>query len=203
MRKALIIAAVAVMLLPVWATRLSGESSTIRYSQIVQLNSDGSLCSGFVVGHDLIATAGHCIHEGAQVQEIVYIDGHRAEYQIIGYHFDGVGYEDWALVSAPTYNIQAYEIDPVGGRPGTGIVHIGHPLGDEKQYVVYGIVLVRFLDHLFLASPAIQGESGSPVLDANNRVVGIVTQTLRPMPASIASMVARLKTLVDALEGGL
>lgn len=203
MRNVIITAAVAVMLIPVLTARLSQDSHTIRYSQIVQLNADGSLCSGFVVGHDLIATAGHCMRERAAVQEIVYIDGKRAPYQILGYHFDGVGFEDWALVSAPTYNIKAYEIEPEGGRPGTGIVHVGHPLGEEKQTVVYGFVLLRFLDHLLLASPAIQGESGSPVLDSNNHVVGIVTQTLRPVPLSIASMVTRLKILVDALEGGL
>lgn len=199
--RVVIITLVSVMLISVFGDKLASQQETVRYPQIVLVSTGRSSCTGFIVGSNLVATAGHCVHLTAPIQEIRYIDGYVAPYKVLGYHYrPPLSDEDWALLRADTHGFDAYELDPNGAQAGQFIVHIGHPEGVPEQYAVGGTILHNGLTFLGLLSPAIEGESGSPIINTAGRVVGILTQTMRPLPYSIATTVGPLKQLVDVVR---
>lgn len=176
---------------------------SVQYPSVVLMFTDHGACSGFIVGRGLVATAGHCISPADLHQFVRFIDGVTVPYKVIAYTFTEAGFEDWAVVMADTGTRPYYEIDDSPLERRQVVTHIGHPLGTDLEYSVWGMVIGSSGYEIALGTTAIEGESGSPVIDAANRVVGILTCTGRPFPVATACTVGPLKHLVAALTEGL
>ena len=146
-------------------------------------------CSGFLVGPDLLATAGHCVRTAAECADTV---------AIFDFEMPAAADRPYVLPSSEVYfcaqvlsardrgrdDFSVMRLDrPVRGhmplcvrregRPklGTKVMLIGHPFSLPKK--VAGGAQVKRLDRKYFESniDSIGGSSGSPVFDARTFVV--------------------------------
>jgi len=156
-------------------------------------------CSAFLVASQLVATASHCIDRsgtelGPGLRDILFVFGYSCKpggkfadrfslcdiYQGIRVvnEFNLTTGNDWALVlldravAGRTPVTLAATAAPVG----TPLYMIGYPLGLPEKYVGGGKVVSRTDGaHKFETDlDAFNGNSGSPVFDASNNVIGIL-----------------------------
>jgi hypothetical protein len=151
----------------------------------------GCFCSGFLVAPDVIATAGHCVKNEADLQGIRFVFGFRMNdastartsfpagdvYEgaaLIGRQLTASG-TDWALVRLDR---RVTGRAPVGvrtsGKVGSsqGLFVIGHPCGLPQKYAPGARVRDNSPGPFFVANlDTYGGNSGSPVFNASNRKV--------------------------------
>jgi hypothetical protein len=158
----------------------------------------GAFCSGFLVGPDLVATAGHCVDPSylADVTRIRFVFGYRMGgpldppgvvsntevYRgktIVG-HVLTPTKTDWAVVRLDR---------EVAGHPvarlrrtgsiaaGAPVYVIGHPCGLPLKYAPGATVRGNDQPEFFTANlDTYGGNSGSPVFGANHEVEGILVR---------------------------
>lgn len=132
--------------------------------------------TGFVVDKDgLIATNFHVIGEARPVT-VQFPDGTKLEVETVHAADRNL---DLALVRVKAKDLSPLPLgDSAKIKPGEPIVALGHPRGLEYSVVAGVLSGKRELDGvtmLQLAIPIEQGNSGGPVLDAEGRVIGVVS----------------------------
>ncbi len=158
------------------------------------------LGTGFVISEDgLIATNYHVIGEARPIT-VQLSDGSKHEATAVQASDRKL---DLAIVKIDAKRkLKALPLgDSHALRVGQPIVAIGHPQGLEYSVVAGVLSGTRDLEGvtmLQLAIPIEQGNSGGPVLDANGRVVGIVTmKSLVTANLGFAVPVHALKQIFD------
>ncbi|KAB1068602.1 trypsin-like serine peptidase [Methylobacterium planeticum] len=155
----------------------------------------GAFCTGFLVGPDLVATAGHCVNEG-NVTTVRFVFGFRMtdETTAVGTIADSdiysgrelvgrvlePGGSDWALVRL--------DREAGGRRPltirttaqiaqGAAVSVMGHPSGLPLKFADGAEVRDNSARAFFVANlDTYGGNSGSPVFGANFVVEGILVR---------------------------
>jgi V8-like Glu-specific endopeptidase len=158
---------------------------TVALGQAVKLvrSSDGTgYCSGSVVS-GMILTAKHCVCELKGTDCVSYYksilvqfpDGHRASFSIkkMGEGAEVLSKEDWAFLEGPV-GAESFKLGKKQTK-GVGTVIAAKRDKDEQLYKVmlsssrdsWG--LYRVLGNI------LKGDSGAPVLNDNDEVIGIVS----------------------------
>ncbi|MDR4493646.1 MAG: serine protease [Nitrospirales bacterium] len=158
----------------------------------------GCFCSGFLIGPNLLATAGHCVENTADLAGIRFVFGFRMKdgtqartefnrdevYQgteVVGRQLEGTIGRDWALVRL---NRAVLGRKPVTFRRRGKILKnrdlfvIGHPNGLPAKYADGASVRDNSPQPYFVANlDTYGGNSGSPVFDKQRvRVEGILVR---------------------------
>jgi serine protease Do len=145
-------------------------------SSTVSLRCTNSVGSGFFVGPDTILTNAHVLcSDGAAIQ-VVFSDGRK----LMGWTRRADTDLDLATVSVSGSRAMPLPLGDVGDAGvGDKVVFIGSPVGLEftvhegsissLQRSLFGLALVQ------LDAKVNPGNSGGPVIDAQGRVIGIVT----------------------------
>ena len=159
----------------------------------------GGWCSGFLVGPDIIVTAGHCGETEAEIQDTAYVFGFQAatetdpgttQFQNNQVYFgkDLIAHDlstsgDFAIVrvdrpvTAP--DAQALTVRSSGGPAiGSNLGVIGYPSGLPVK-VAFGseTILIRDQDPWLISNlDTYGGNSGSPVFNSAGEVEGILVR---------------------------
>jgi regulator of sirC expression with transglutaminase-like and TPR domain len=156
------------------------------------------LGTGFVVSADgLIATNLHVIGEGRPVA-VETADGKR--HDVVAVHASDRK-QDLAVVRIDAKDLKPLELgDSAALKDGQAVVALGNPHGLKRSVVAGVVSAVREIDGrrlIQLAMPVEPGNSGGPVLDAQGRVVGLVTiKSLEKENVGFAVTVNALKPLL-------
>jgi len=151
-------------------------------------------CTAFVISHDLIITAGHCLKDvnidsiafvfdlklNSPNEKISEIDIDRIYYpkNIIEIKYDTINKIDYAIVelenSVPEERILTYSLE-ADYEIGLKNYIIGHPSGLPLKYAPDGFVTKKPWKNYFQTNlNAFSGNSGSPIFDANtHQVIGV------------------------------
>lgn len=154
-------------------------------------------CSGFLVAPDVIATAGHCVKNTADLARMRFVFGFRMRNattpqtkfaaadvytgtQLLGRKLSNDG-TDWALVrlDRAVAGREAAQVRTSGKVKNKQAVYvIGHPCGLPQKYAPDAQVRDNSAAPFFVANlDTYGGNSGSPVFNAeNNRVEGILVR---------------------------
>ncbi len=170
-----------------------GETENLCAGEAFAEQPSAAYCTAFVVGTDLIATAGHCIDDGFRSVRVVF--GYRVENvngarktmtafpstevytptELVSRKVEDDG-EDYAVVRVdrPIANHVPLSLAlqrSSGSHQDTAVYVLGYPSGLPLK-LADGAVIRSETDHYFLANTdTFGGNSGSPVLDAVNHVV--------------------------------
>jgi len=171
-----------------WAYNLV-ENERFRDQQI------GAHCTGFLVGEDLLVTAGHCINR-VNYKDKRFVFGYRmvskTEPKVFRVHEKDV-YKAKELVAwslSPTggdyavvrldrkvEGVKPLEIRDSRLRKGDSVYVLGHPVGLPLKYAPNAKVTQDVFAEYFKASlDTYGGNSGSPVFDKDHKVVGILVR---------------------------
>lgn len=158
----------------------------------------GAFCSGFLVGADLLATAGHCVESASQCENIKFVFGFSILKEgavpdsvpagevygckeLVGRVLEGRG-ADWSLVrlDRPVSGHEPLRINRDGAVPGKGqpLFVIGHPAGLPTKVAGGASVRDPSRAGYFVANlDTYGGNSGSAVFDAaTGLVAGILVR---------------------------
>lgn len=137
--------------------------------------------SGFVISDGRILTCAHVVGKKGRKVTIIYKDGERGE----GIVIESSRFHDMAVVST-SFNTLKFRPEPIAIRNdipevGEDAAWLGHPFG--VFYVFSRGSIVRYVSiekSLVNWSMGLQGligpgDSGSPVVDSNGYLIGIVT----------------------------
>jgi V8-like Glu-specific endopeptidase len=144
-------------------------------------------CSGTLIANDLFLTAGHCVEANTVGQAVAFnferaANGatllQQAHFRITQVVEDDVAGLDYAIVRLEGDPGATFGVAPVAGAdaaPGATIAIIGHPQGQPKQVEAGSVARVagNFLSYGNVDT--LGGNSGSGILDAQGRVVGVHT----------------------------
>jgi hypothetical protein len=166
-------------------------------SEVFSSQPLGCFCSGFLVGPDVVATAGHCVTSDADLGHIRFVFGFRMKNETSATTvfaekdvYEGVellgrrmteGQTDWALVRMDR---QVTGRSPVSFRTAGKIAAaqslfvIGHPCGLPLKFADGASVRHNSAKPFFVANlDTYGGNSGSPVFNAKNyQVEGILVR---------------------------
>jgi Trypsin-like peptidase domain len=173
--------------------------ATEQYSEAYQLCGSepfvsqpiGCFCSGFLVAPDVVATAGHCVKNQADLAKIRFVFGFRmtdAEHVRTNFPandvYAGAGLigrqlaqdgTDWALVRLDRAVVGHKPLKHrTNGKIGNmeSLFVIGHPCGLPQKYAPGARVRDNTPAPFFVANlDTYGGNSGSPVFNASNRTV--------------------------------
>ena len=173
-----------------------GDAQNLCNEEVFRDQPIGAFCSGFLVGPDIIATAGHCVDEN-NVRDVCFVFGFRMEDQntpkttidnseiyrgkeIIGRKLTDEG-TDWCLVKIDRHvkDHTPFNIQRGGKIEDSQKVHvIGHPCGLPLKYAGGAWVRNNLDDAYFVANlDTYGGNSGSCVVnDDTGEVEGILVR---------------------------
>lgn len=157
----------------------------------------GCFCSGVLVGADVVATAGHCVKNAADLATMRFVFGFRmkngasarttfgaddvyAGAKLLGRQLSNDG-TDWALVRLDRAVVgrKAVSIRTAGKIKDKQAVYvIGHPCGLPQKYAPDALVRDNTPAPFFVANlDTYGGNSGSPVFNAqNHKVEGLLVR---------------------------
>jgi hypothetical protein len=149
--------------------------------------ADSKYCSGTLIADDLFLTAGHCV-DGSTVGDYVSFNYERGVntkilrpevfHRISAVLEDGRGGLDYAIVRVEGNPGQRFGFATVAADdppPGAQVTIIGHPDGTPKM-IAAGTVSSVGGDYIEYANvDTLGGSSGSGIIDAQGRVVGVHT----------------------------
>lgn len=158
-------------------------------------NSEWSyLCSGFFITNDgYIATAAHCVSKNPLTVE--YRGNH---YQALLVDVDGT--HDVALYKIAAIETPQMEIG-APAREGDRVYILGFPMPDRMGYnlkIHGGSVSYNGTGNYDTTAFTCEGNSGGPVVNQKNQVIGVLTAAYGNQPCSPATYVVKIK-YVEAL----
>lgn len=182
------------------SSRRATQLPPMPWSSIILMFDGYGYCSGFVVGQGLIATAGHCGHvtsATAKQAYIKYIDGTIVPFKVltIREHDDCLS-EEWTLVMADTGKRKPFKLADAPSNPGDEVWHVGHPEAVPQEVLVSGRIQYRLPTAYSVEGTAIPGESGSPLVNRDGDVIGIVNCGSRGRDITIANRVSSLRAFM-------
>lgn len=143
--------------------------------QVMHLYQNGHMCTAFVVGRNLIATAAHCVDaQGRVVLESIW--GKKVEAKPLYVGELGMS-NDVAILTANTGFIEPLKVaekDP--GDKADYCVFVGYAMFATQSILPclrYGRDMFGFV----FSGEARGGDSGGPLFGANGEVIGIVTRS--------------------------
>lgn len=139
----------------------------------------GDGCSGFIVGKELVMTAGHCIHpyEDKNSIKIHTTDGKIHEGKLICMGSIYKHEPDFAVIS--TESLSSYKHFLIRLTPPAfmeNFYHTGYEADIDGQRKWPALYLADELNRHIFASHVFYGNSGSAIYDKDGRVVGITSQ---------------------------
>ncbi len=161
------------------------------------------MCSGFVVGKDLVMTAAHCVEED-DVFTVHFKDGHTALSKVVDQGSSVFVLRDWAILKVDTKLIKPLKFaDSVEtSSDGLDLTYGGINKNREPhQYpvTIAGITMDRMgLPTLEVHGPIDHGDSGSAIVNLKGEVVGMASRISRTdMYLSWAVPVLELKQALE------
>ncbi len=164
--------------------------------------------SGVVVAEGRVLTNAHNVHDGEV--EVRFADGRTASGTVSGVDADG----DLAVVSVDTSGVRPAEwaAEDAAAAPGSAVFAVSNPAGRGLQ-VTFGFVssvmgefrgprgrkIRGSLEH---TAPLARGSSGSAIVDAQGRLLGINTNRLGEGFYAAIAADASLRDRVDSLARG-
>ena len=174
--------------------KLSRDSRYTSLCQsIVAVQAGNRQGTGFKIEpQDLIVTNAHILQDaGSVLVGIATNDWHPA-----------LSWQQWpaadlALVQADFQNLPGLELESTGHLPAVGdtVTVIGNPLGlfqivSQAEFIGQAILPDREGPVLEIRGPVFRGNSGSPVIDADGHVIGILFAVAQGTAANAKSSIA-------------
>jgi hypothetical protein len=148
-----------------------------------------ALCTGLLVGRDLVLTAAHCLRSGEQLSELALVEGFRYESE---HELATIGRDDvhailevlaeepgldvaWLRFSNPLDEPVPWSPVPVPPDIDTPVIGINHGGGIPAKVDAGGRVIEADAGRLFVDLDAFGGASGGPVFSREGALVGILT----------------------------
>jgi len=154
----------------------------------------GPHCSGFLVGDDIVVTAGHCITTKDSMLEKVFVFGFKMKdsskvvdevsddniyypVEIISRQLTNTG-ADYCVVrlDRKVKGVKPMVLAKEDAKVGDDIYVLGHPSGLPLKYADGAKVIRTFFSHFEATLDTYGGNSGSPVFNSNHEVVGILVR---------------------------
>lgn len=178
-------------------------------STVVLVRQGSSSCAGvFIDGGGHVATAYHCIADGARAR-VITRDGRSTRARVVSRlpSYDLAILDASALAGEPWLAVRT---EPLGA--GTVVRVWGHPLGTPapegylagtlRWSVSEGIVASIGPRAVQITAPVNAGNSGGPVVDEDGQLVGIVSRRLRGDGLGFASRAEPLTALLEEPRRG-
>lgn len=178
------------------------EPAVQALDHVLLLETGSTMCAGAHVGEGMVATAYHCVAPGGRVR-VTDRDGGMAIGRVRGV--------DRGRDLAVVYVEELTGDGLVVGEPpavGAGIAVLGHPLAADLPAGFYedtlrfslaeGVVGAVGSQALQISAPLNPGNSGGPLVDAEGRLVGVVSRRLGGQGLGFAARVDDLDALKEA-----
>jgi serine protease Do len=160
------------------SAQLSQSETIQRYKEsVVVIRTDDSKGTGFLVSEDGIVVTNRHVIEGDTIPRVHLANGqtYHAEVLSVDEEVD-VAVLDIDAVGLPTLPLApAYD-----GEEETPVYVIGNPLffnGIANEGVTWGLTTEREPPMMALAAPIYRGNSGSPVINPEGEVIGVIFAT--------------------------
>lgn len=178
-------------------------------STVVLIRQGSSACAGtFVDGQGTVVTAYHCVADGGRAR-VQTRDGRVTSARVVS----RLPRHDLAVLQAPQLAGEPWlALRTEAIAPGTVVRAWGHPLGSLapegfmagtlRWSVSEGIVAAVGPRALQVTAPVNPGNSGGPLVDAEGRMVGVVSRKLRGDGLGFATRVEPLAALLEEPHRG-
>ena len=172
-----------VFILVLFASSLFARNShETNYKQVVKIVKDGAFhCTGVIVARGVVATAGHCLR-GGKAFGVKILGKPIKVFERGPWKFGDYTHEDWGFLLGPTGKIKPWPLKagpPTTPYP-TTFVTADPPKGAQQRAIPMVIHTYAF-EKSFLTilgkGVVIGGDSGSPILDHEFNVIGIIVAT--------------------------
>jgi hypothetical protein len=168
---------------------------------VVLLEQGSAICAGVNLGGGRVGTAYHCVAPGGRPR-VTTRSGERAVGRVVAVDRGADLAVVEVAIGAPALGLG------VAPAVGSEVWTLGHPLagdppegwfaGTLRWSAALGVVSAVGEEALQVSAPVNPGNSGGPVVDAEGRVVGIVSRRLTGDGLGFAARAERLAALVQA-----
>jgi V8-like Glu-specific endopeptidase len=196
MRRFLVILLVFSVMTAVLASRDRVERPAA-FESIVHVFNNGSSCSGFIVAEDTAVTAKHCVQNIGPHDHAVLSTGWLVDFKVAaqGRTLDG---QDWAIINLPTQGLSPLAIETKKASHRDFVFIVGHPEASLTQFATPGLVNGYVEGYLEIFLKAYPGDSGSPVFNADGKVIGILVRAHSTAPYAMATPIQNLEKELKA-----
>jgi hypothetical protein len=174
---------ISIFVLVICSTIVFGRNShPTSYEQVVKIVADGNfLCTGVVVKKNVVATAGHCLTRHRKVG-VKILNRPMKVFTRWKYRFSPYTHEDWGFLIGDTGNIKPWKLKAGPPKTPYPTTFISADPPEGKQQRAIPIVIDKYFYHkgilnLIGQGVVIGGDSGSPILDHEKNVIGLIVAT--------------------------